>query len=122
MKSNSTLQKNMRAERYSSIRIKENSKRLAINLQDAANKKKFGRKIKINDVIDFALNLVQSEHIKMLQAQSLTNEDRKEKLRLVYMDKIGAITKEEFTGFMMTDEFNEFRKKHSREGNVAMTL
>ncbi|MBL7558120.1 MAG: hypothetical protein JNM24_19980 [Bdellovibrionaceae bacterium] len=119
MKKNLTLPKNSHAEIFCSIRIKDNTKKNAAILQEAANKKKFGRKIKLNDVIDFALSLLQPEHIKKLQTQSFTNEDRKEQMRLIYIDKIGTITKEEFTGFMMTDEFTEFRKQHFAEISSA---
>ncbi|MDZ4661475.1 MAG: hypothetical protein SGJ18_07615 [Pseudomonadota bacterium] len=46
----------------------------------------------------------------MIQDQSLTSENKKELLRQRYIVEVGPITKDEFTGFMMTDEFVVFRK------------
>ena len=67
-----------------------------------------GSNIKLYDLIEFALNLVTEEHLKMLQEQSMTNEDRKELLRQKYIAHFGPITKDEFTGFMMKPQFLEF--------------
>jgi hypothetical protein len=42
--------------------------------------------------------------------RSLTSENKKELLRQKYIVEVGPITKDEFTGFMMTDEFAAFRR------------
>jgi hypothetical protein len=44
----------------------------------------------------------------MMQDQSLSNEDRKEQLRQRYIEARGPISRDEFTGFMLTKEFFEF--------------
>ena len=81
------------------------------------NKKEIGRKVRVDALLDLALNLVTAEHIKMLQDHSLTNEDRKEILRQQYVATRGPISKDEFTGFMMTAAFYEFLKEQQAEAN-----
>jgi len=76
----------------------------------SANKKKIGRKIKFDKVLEIALGLLTEDHLALIQDQSLTSENKKELLRQRYIVEVGPITKDEFTGFMMTDEFVVFRK------------
>ena len=68
-----------------SVRVRANAKARASLLLEAANKKKLGRKIKFEDLFDLALGLVADEHLKLLQERSLSNEDRKERLREKYI-------------------------------------
>lgn len=93
-----------------SVRIKPGSKKKALALQHEANNKPNGRKIKLDDIFELALSLVTSEHLKTLQERSMTHEDRKEILRQKYIESRGPISKDEFTGLMMTAEFFEFLK------------
>lgn len=94
-----------------SIRIAQATEKKLAKALCAANKKKFGRKIKADQVLSLALDLLNDEHIRLLQEQSLTNEDRKEQLRQSYISEIGPISRDAFTGFMLTDEFAEFKKR-----------
>lgn len=50
---------------------------------------------------------------------SLSNEDRKEILRQKYIEHRGPISKDEFTGFMMKSEFQEFLNAINLKVNVA---
>jgi hypothetical protein len=77
-----------------------------------ANKKKVGRRVKVDHLLSLALDLVSEEDIKKLQNQSLTNEDRKEALRQKWVALNGPISKDEFTGFMMTEEYFNFVSAH----------
>jgi Rps23 Pro-64 3,4-dihydroxylase Tpa1-like proline 4-hydroxylase len=97
--------------RYVSTRIKNESKNDAFSILALANKKKHGRKIKLPELLELAISLVKEEHIKMLQDQSMTNEDRKEILRQKYIQHRGSISRDEFTGFMMKPEFLDFVKE-----------
>lgn len=65
----------------------------------------------LDDLFDLALGLGTTEHLKVLQERSLTHEDRKELLRQEYVELHGQITRDEFTGFMMTSGFTEFLKE-----------
>lgn len=80
-----------------------------------ANKKTIGRKIKKHELLNFALSILKPEHIKMLQEQSLTNEDRMEQLRQKYIKIHGPISKRDFLGFTMTVEYLGFLKQHHFE-------
>ena len=97
--------------KHVSVRITAAAKKLAKSLRDEANKKAAGRKIMMDEIYDLALSLITIEHLNMLQEQSLTNEDRKEILRQKYIEIRGPISKDEFTGFMMTAAFHEFLKE-----------
>ena len=91
-----------------SIRVQLETQRKAERLLAVANKKRIGRKVKVDQLLNIALDLVTERHLQSLQEQSLTNEDRKELLRQKYIESRGQISKDEFTGFMMTAAFLEF--------------
>lgn len=91
-----------------SVRINPENQRKAEKILAIANKKKLGRKIKLDQVLAIAFDLVTDEHIRKMQDQSLSNEDRKEQLRQRYIIARGPISRDEFTGFMLTKEFFEF--------------
>ena len=102
-----------------SIRITSEVQKKVERLLLSANKKKAGRKIKVDQLLSLALELVTDEHIKKLQDQSLSNEDRKEQLRQRYIEMRGPITRDEFTGFMLTKEFSGFLLEQSQTANAA---
>ena len=60
--------------------------------------------------------------IKKIQNTSLSNEDRKEQLRQIYIKKIGPITKDEFTGFMMKPDFLDFIKSIISFGELVFSI
>jgi hypothetical protein len=103
-----------------SIRVSSETRKLAEGILKTANEKETGRKIKLDEVLQTGLALVQQEHIKTLQENSLTNEDRKEILRQRYISIRGPISKDEFTGFMMTAEFAEFLVEQNKIQVVAV--
>lgn len=94
-----------------SVRISSTSKEKASSFLVEANSKNFGRTIKFDELFDIAINLITAEHLKTLQGQSMTNKDRKEILRKKYMDLNGYISEDDFIGFMMTPQFQDFLKQ-----------
>lgn len=112
---NSNGKNSKSAMKMASVRIRSESKKRAFSLLEQANKKGFGRKVKLDDLIALAIGLVANEHIEMLQGQSMTNEDRKEELRRRYVALRGPISKDEFTGFMMTPEFSVFMQEQQHQ-------
>lgn len=82
----------------------------------AANKKKFGRKIKVDQIVSLALDLLTEEHIAVVQDQSLTNEDRKESLRQRHIEQCGPISKDDFLGLLLSPEFQRFLSEQSSTG------
>jgi hypothetical protein len=81
-----------------SVRIRITSKERAAALLLACNKKKSGRKVKLDELFEVAISQVADEQVKLLQERSLTNEDRKEILRQKYIEVRGPISKDAFTG------------------------
>ncbi len=96
-----------------SVRIYTTAKKRASELLNEANDKQFGRSVKLPELFELALSLVTADHIRQLQDRSATHEDRKEHLRQIYSKKFGSISKDEFTGFMMTAEFQKFISEHA---------
>ena len=99
-------------QKAKSVRINSEIQKKAERILLSANKKKVGRRVKIDHLLSLALDLVSEEDIKKLQNQSLTNEDRKEILRHKWVALNGPISKDEFTGFMMTEEYFNFVSAH----------
>lgn len=103
------------AQKQKSIRINPENQKKAKDILASANKKKAGRTVKIDHLLSMALDLVADEHIKKLQDQSLTHEDRKELLRQKWAELHGPISKDDFTGVTLTKEFFEFLSSASAQ-------
>lgn len=114
VKTNSKL-----SSKNKSVRIGLENQKKAEKILALANKKKLGRKVKLDHVLAIALDLVTEAHIKKMQDQSLSNEDRKEQLRQRYIIARGPISRDEFTGFMLTKDFSEFLVSQSAAVSVA---
>jgi sensor c-di-GMP phosphodiesterase-like protein len=56
-----------------SIRISFENQKRAIKILASANRKKIGRKIKFDQVLEIALGLLTDEHIALIQDRSLSN-------------------------------------------------
>lgn len=110
-----TKTKTKNSQKSKSKRAPKSFKIIAKELLDEANKKSFGRKIKAYEILSLGISLIRPEHIKMLQEQSLTNEDRQELLRQKYIKLNGPISKRDYVGFTMTPEYLEFLKVHHLE-------
>lgn len=100
------------AAKCSSVRIKADLKKKAKAILLEANSKKLGRKIKLDDLLEVALGLVAPEHIQQLQERSMTYKNRLEILRRRYIETRGHISEDDFIGFTMTAEFQDFKKEH----------
>lgn len=105
-------------QRWHTIRVSDEAKSLCDRILKRANQKKIGNKIKSHEILKLGLNLIKEADIKKLQSASLSNEDRKEKLRQIYVKKVGRITKDQFTGFMMKPDFLIFLDEHSEEVSI----
>lgn len=79
------------------------------------NNKNLGKRIKLDQFLHALLQKVDDDLIQGLRETSLTNEDKKELYRQLYIKKIGKITKDEFTGFVMSSDFFEFRERYHDE-------
>ena len=96
------------------IRVSDETSVILDKLLKEANKKKLGSKIFPDQIVAIALGNVSETDVEKMQNDSLSNEDRKEQLRQLYIKKCGKITRDEFTGFMMTPAFFEFLNEHKQ--------
>ncbi len=81
-----------------SLRMKRETKRRVLVELAKVNKKSFGKKVRVDELICLLLPLLTDAHIKSMQDSSMTNADR---LELQYRDYIkthGAISKDDFLG------------------------
>ncbi len=108
MKTNETKSNSKSINSFKGIRIQNETQKVLDKILNSANKKKVGRKIKAYQVMHLALGLVTDLHIQELQNSSLTNEDRKELLRQKYIELRGPISKDDFTGFILSKEASSF--------------
>jgi len=95
-----------------SVRINKNVTQKSNIILQNANKKKFGRKIKLDDLLEICLDRITEDDIKMLQNKSIRPDERKEIMRQKYIDIYGEISKAKFTEFMMSAEYISFLKDH----------
>ncbi len=86
------------------IRVKRETKRRLLAELAKVNKKDFGRKIRIDDLISVLLPMLTDAHIKSLQNNSMTNADHLERQYRAYISKHGPLTKDEFIGKLLIGE------------------
>ena len=109
MQTQNVKSQNRQLNHFKTVRVSLETLKKSEKILILANKKKYGRKIKFEALVNLALELLSENHIQKLQESSMTNEDRKEQLRQKYIEKHGPISKDDFTGFMLTKEFFEFQ-------------
>ncbi len=102
-----------------STRLSPETLKKANRILQLANKKSHGRKVKIDQVLNLAFDLVTDAHIKTLQAQSLKNSDRQEILRKKYSAIHGPVSMEDFIGITMTPAYFDFLKEHGDLANAV---
>ena len=102
-------------DNYSSLRVKLATKEAAMKILDAANKKDYGRKVSMEDLVTLAINNVTKEGVEILQKQSLRNKDRQDIMRQIYCKKIKKVTEDEFIGVTMSDGYFQFMKDNKTE-------
>lgn len=105
-----------------SIRLSSVTSSKADRILHLANEKKAGAKIKIDQVLSLALDLVSELHIQKLKMDSLKNSDRQELLRQKYIEQFGQISKEEFIGFTMTEAYAEFLKTQNISNSLSIAV
>lgn len=111
--------KSKKVVKGNSIRVSHENKKWIDEILRTANKKERGRRIKLDDLLNVLRGKVSNDEVELMRSQSLTNEDRKEELRQKYIAVHGAISKDAFTGFMMTAEFHAFLSAQNEIGVVT---
>ena len=104
-KSIETVKQSGRAQAASApIRVKHKTRTKLDQLLRQANKDRMGRRVKADDVIAFALDLVTGEHLASICSATLSNKDRFELLFAKLEEKKG-LSREQFLGLMFEGKF-----------------
>ena len=112
MQKKSVNKQNQPKSNWQNARLRTETKKIADVLLKKANQKKFGRRIKLDQLISLSLDKINDSDILMLQNQSLTAHDHLENMRSFYIISHGNITPKEFTTFTMSLEYIDFLKSY----------
>lgn len=96
--------KALKPSAYASLRVKKETRKKAMSDLAKANKKDFGRRVRMDEYVSLALSLVTPEHLVSLQESSLTNKDRFEREYRDYVTQHGPIQKDAYLGKRLRGE------------------
>ena len=86
------------------LRVKRATKKKLATELARINKKEFGRRVRADELIQFALALVDNNHVAELQERSLSNADRLEQRYQDFVKANGPIAKDVFLGKLLAGE------------------
>jgi hypothetical protein len=84
-----------------SIRVRQKSKTKLDQLLKKANKDRLGRKVKADDLICFALELITDQVLSEICVNTLSNKDRMELLFKAFSKDRPGATREDFLGRLL---------------------
>lgn len=93
--------KKSKKSQFTNLRVSISTRKKINDLLSKVNKKKFGKRVKAEAVIDMALSFLDDSHLKELQEKSLTNKDRLELKYQEYLKANGNVSKDEFIGKLL---------------------
>lgn len=93
-----------KANIYSVLHVRKETRRKV--LQDLAklNRKDFGRRLRADEYVALAISKLTPEDMTKLVEGSLSNQDRLERGFKAYIAKNGPVTKDDFIGKIMSGE------------------
>lgn len=104
------------------IRVRSGTKTKLDKILDAVNSKEYGKRVKSDDVISFAIGLINDAYMHSLRDQSLTNSDRLEILFQQQRKRKKELTKDEFLGLLMTGQISTLNGLSMKcDGNPVQT-
>ena len=115
MKKQNETNKNKNTNIFSSLRVKKETKDNALKILEIINKKDFGRKVSIDELVTKALENVTKEDIELLQRSSLRNKDRQAIVYQLYCKKVKKVSEDEFIGITMSSGFFSFLNENKVE-------
>ena len=115
MKNNNETKNKKNTESFTSLRVKKGTKDDALKILESINKKDFGRKVSIDDLVTKALEKVTKEHIQLLQRNSLRNKDRQAIIHQYYCKKVKKVSEDEFIGFFISGSLNHFISENEEQ-------
>jgi len=117
MKNNNETKNKKNVESFTSLRVKNGTKDYALKILESINKKEFGRKVSIDDLVTKALEKVTKEDIQLLQRNSLRNKDRQSIIHQFYCKKVKKVSEDEFIGLFLTGQLYQFISDNKSELN-----
>lgn len=87
-----------------SLRMKRETKRRVLAEVAKVNKKSFGKKVRVDELIGILLPMLNEAHIKAMQDSSMTNADRLEMQYRVFVSKHGQMSKDEYIGKLLSGD------------------
>lgn len=105
-----------------SVRISVATSEKAERWIELANEKKAGSKIKLDQILNLAMDLLTPEHIKKLQTDSLKGSDLQELMRQKYIKQFGNISKEDYIAFTTTSAYAEFLVSQKSMVNLEVAI
>jgi hypothetical protein len=99
-----TPKKRIKKNDSSTIKITKETKRELSKLLMKVNKKDFGKRVRVEKLLLLALQQIDDSHIKQLQNESLSNEDKLEMKYREYISKNDNISKDDFIGKLLAGE------------------
>ena len=83
------------------VRIRYKTKAKLEQLLRQANKERFGKKVKVDDLVMFALGLINDQHLAHICSKTLSNKDRMELLYRKLAKEKRGITRDDFVGMLL---------------------
>lgn len=83
------------------IRVLKTTAKRIKGMVQKANKKPFGKKIRVDDILEKALSLIGENHLEEIKEASLTNADKLEMQFREYCRQNGNVSKDEFLGKLL---------------------
>ncbi len=87
---------------FEAIRVKKSTAKIIKDHIKTLNKKEYGAKIVIDDLIIKLLEFARSEVLLEIQEKSLTNEDKLERTYQLYKLENPEVSKDEFLGILIS--------------------
>ncbi len=89
---------------YATLRVKKDTRKRVVKDLEKVNSKEFGRRVRMDDYVAFALGLVTPEHHRQLQESTLSHEDRLKRDYKAYVAQHGMISRDEYLGKRLAGE------------------
>ena len=97
----------VRKSGYVTVRVNKPTGKLLQQAMDEANKKNFGKRVKVDKVIAKAIGKLTQQDIKEVQEDSLSNQDRLDRDYAAYVSEHGKVSRDEYLGLIMSGKANK---------------
>lgn len=101
---------------YATLRVKRTTRKRVMEEVTKANRKDWGKRVKVDEIILLAINRVTATDIDSLQEASLSHADRLERDYRQYLTKHDSISKDEYLGKRLDGEIPSGSGSAAEEG------